>query len=79
MNRCASLRLTIRPDKIHFFKFILEGYDGMAVLSTVDRAAGLVEVRYPAMLEDELILLLHELQPKLVNTELVDSPFIIDK
>ncbi len=73
MNECASLRLTIRPGKIHFLKFILEGYDGLGVLSTIDRAAGLVEIRYPPMVKDDLLNLLDELQPQLTGGELVTS------
>jgi hypothetical protein len=75
MMECASLRLTIRPEKIHFLKFILEGYDGLGVLSTIDRSAGLVEVRYPPMVKDDLQDLLEELRPQLTGGELVTSLF----
>ncbi|MFZ5775657.1 MAG: DUF4911 domain-containing protein [Thermodesulfobacteriota bacterium] len=56
--RLDALRLQVRPERIHFLKFILEGYDNMAILSTVDRNQGLVELKYPAELSDDLMLLL---------------------
>jgi len=42
--RNASVRRYYRVDQreIHFLKFILEGYDGAAVVRTVDPLAGLV-------------------------------------
>jgi hypothetical protein len=40
----ATVRRYYRVDRreIHFLKFILEGYDGVAVVRTVDPTAGLV-------------------------------------
>jgi hypothetical protein len=42
--RNTSVRRYFRVDRreIHFLKFILEGYDGVAVVRTVDPLAGLV-------------------------------------
>lgn len=31
--------------QIHFLKFILEAYEGLAVLTTVDKTSGLVSLR----------------------------------
>ena len=36
MRQTARLYLRIGRSRIHFLKFILEAYDGMAVLSVVD-------------------------------------------
>jgi hypothetical protein len=36
--------LRIDPSSVHIFRFILEAYDNMFVLSTVDSNIGLVEV-----------------------------------
>lgn len=58
----AVLLVTIPTSKIAFLKFILEGYDGLAVLSTVDRKVGLVSLRYFPSCRDELIALLESLQ-----------------
>jgi len=39
--------LRIRPDQISLFQFLLEGYDGLAVLSTLDAKQGLVRLLVP--------------------------------
>ena len=46
-KECSLLRFTMRPERIHFLKFILEGYDGLGILTTVDAAQGIVEIRHP--------------------------------
>jgi hypothetical protein len=53
-RRLAHMRVRIAPSLIHFLKFILEGYDGLAVLSTVDQKTGLVEIKYPRELRADL-------------------------
>lgn len=58
--------MRIAPNRIHFLKFILEGYDGLAVLSTIDRHDGIVELRYPPDLEDDLSTLLRDLGPSIL-------------
>lgn len=40
--------MTMAPDKIGFFRFLLEAYDNMAVLTTLDEQQGLVVLRFPA-------------------------------
>ncbi|MFP4348171.1 MAG: DUF4911 domain-containing protein [Desulfococcaceae bacterium] len=40
--------------KIHFLKFILEGYDGVALLSTIDSRLGIVRVCIPPGCEEEV-------------------------
>jgi len=64
---CSVLRLEITPERIHFLKFILEGYDGLALLSTVDAGQGLVEIRYPPEIETDLKELLHNIGPQIVK------------
>ncbi|MDH5299067.1 MAG: DUF4911 domain-containing protein, partial [Desulfobulbaceae bacterium] len=63
MTEFARLQLRIAPERIHFLKFILEGYDGLAVQSTVDARRGVVEIRYPLSRKVELDLLLASLVP----------------
>ena len=58
---CSQLILRIAPNRIHFLKFILEGYDGLAVLSTVDSAKGIVLLRYPQEVELDVVCLLEDL------------------
>jgi len=42
-----ELYLCIRLDRYHFLKFILEGYDGLCLLSSVPGHHGCVCLRYP--------------------------------
>ena len=65
---CSLLQLKISPDRIHFLKFILEGYDGMALLSTADAGQGIVEIRYPHENENDLKSLLRKLEPQIKKT-----------
>jgi len=53
------------PSKIGFFKFLLEGYDGLALLSTIDRDTGLVRLIVPRSRYTELVCLLDNLAPEL--------------
>ncbi|MFC1513228.1 DUF4911 domain-containing protein [Thermodesulfobacteriota bacterium] len=65
MTEFARLPLRMAPDRIHFLKFILEGYDNLAMQSTVDARQGLVELRYPLALEKEVLALVDSLSPAL--------------
>jgi hypothetical protein len=56
-----KLYLRIAPRQIHYLKFLLEGYDGMAVLSTIDVQSGLVVIRYPFHSQTVLFELLSDL------------------
>ena len=67
MSRCTTLQLKISPDRIHFLKFILEGYEGMAVLSTADARHGLIELRYPPEIEKDLMELLAEVSSDIIK------------
>jgi len=43
----SVLFFRVRPDRISLFRFLLEGYDGLAVLSTLDARQGLVRLLVP--------------------------------
>jgi hypothetical protein len=58
MQRLAEVYLRILPGKFHYLKFILEGYDNLAILSVFDCSAGIVVVRYPQDMAAELFGLL---------------------
>ncbi len=45
LPRLVEWHLRIRPEKISWLRFILEGYDGLAVLSTVSAKQGLVRMQ----------------------------------
>lgn len=44
--KLAKMKLEISPKRICFLKFILEAYDGLALLSTLDAKTGLVQISY---------------------------------
>lgn len=50
--------MRICSGRFHYLKFILEGYDNLAILSSYDCSAGLVVVRYPEAMAGELFGLL---------------------
>ncbi|MEJ2032435.1 MAG: DUF4911 domain-containing protein [Deltaproteobacteria bacterium] len=69
MTELAVFDMRIAPDRIHFLKFILEGYDGLAILSTIDPHQGYVRLRYSDSAQDELRSLLLNLAPQLGGVE----------
>ncbi|MGR0481450.1 MAG: DUF4911 domain-containing protein [Candidatus Electronema sp. V4] len=61
--------LRIRTDRISLFRFLLEGYDGLAVLTTVDVQQGLVRLMVPKDRYEELWALLAAVCEELAPTE----------
>ena len=61
------LYLRISPSKFHFLKFIIEAYDNIAILSSVDNREGIVVLRYSEGYKKELFALLGSIAPKLIN------------
>ena len=72
MAICSTIKLQISPDRIHYLKFILEGYDGLAILSTVDAGQGIVELRFPPETQNELKSLIHNIKPQIVKNIVQD-------
>ncbi len=63
--RLQTIEARISAERIHFLKFILEAYDGLAVLSTLDEKAGLVRLRFAAEVRLEVEALLADLAPQI--------------
>lgn len=61
-----NLYLRIAPDSFHYLKFILEGYDNLAVLSSVDMKQGVVRLRYTSGVEKEVFQLLGNIAVRLL-------------
>jgi len=59
--------------KIHFLKFILEGYDGVALLSTIDSRLGTVRVCISPGCEEEVKDILRDVA-ETVRIEPVEDP-----
>ena len=57
-TECSKLVFQIPPERIVFLKFILEGYDGLAVLSTLDAKSGIVVLGFPPENKEDLMALL---------------------
>ncbi len=58
---CERQEITINPSRIAFLKFILEGYDGLAILSTLDAKQGKGVLRFPEGRRCEVIDLLNSM------------------
>ncbi len=56
-NLC-EIFLRISPERFHTIKFILEGYDNLALLSSFDHKKGVVRLRFPYELMPDLFSLL---------------------
>ncbi len=56
----GRLHLHIDPSMVYFLRFILEGYDNLFVLSTIDSKKGLVEIIYVENALNDLQALLDE-------------------
>ena len=67
----ASCRIRIDPEQIYFLKFILEGYDNLTIMSTVDRVEGLVELKYPSELEQDVLGIVRSMAQRLRLEEFV--------
>ena len=67
--RCGNTEVRIKPERIAFLKFILEGYDGLATVTTLDRKKGLVRLIYSESRTEEFNSLLQELLPTLIPTD----------
>lgn len=63
--RLVSLFCTIRPARIVWLRHILEGYDNLALLSTISAEKGLIRIQTPSSAYPELMLLMESLAPGL--------------
>ena len=65
MPLLAEWYLLIRPEKISWLRFILEGYDGLAILTTISAEKGLVRLQSLGSGFEETMRLLDALSPGL--------------
>jgi len=70
-NSLANCRIRIDPEQIYFLKFILEGYDNLTIMSTVDQREGVVELKYPSELEEDVRGVLRSMAERLKLEEFV--------
>ena len=57
----SVLSVTVNPKNIGFLKFILEGYDGMSIVTTIEPKLGKVIIRHPVSFTAELQQILADL------------------
>jgi hypothetical protein len=62
-DRLQTLYLRISVDQYHFLKFILEGYDGLVLLSK--KELDIVILRYPSEMMGDLIGLLSSIEKRI--------------
>jgi hypothetical protein len=56
----------VEKKNISFLKFIFEAYDGIAIITTVDRPKGIVMFRIPPGCENEVDMVLQDLGKKMM-------------
>lgn len=58
-----TLSLRIDPRRIGYLKFILEGYDGMALVTTINAKEGKVIIRYSSSFHHQLLAIIFDVSP----------------
>jgi hypothetical protein len=62
---CLGIEATVSPQDICFLNGIIEGYDNMAILRTLDSSRGLVEILASPYFQDEIRAALHSLRSEM--------------
>ena len=65
MVDCLKIEAVIEPRDICFLNGVLEGYDNMAVLRTLDSSRGLVQILASPCYQNEMYELLNSLQTEM--------------
>ncbi len=68
----------IHRSKIAFFKFILEGYDGLAMLTTINPERGEVLIRVAPGREAEVDTIVEELKKNMMIESVIKPELIPD-
>ena len=58
LNECSRKHFIIPPPRIHFLRFILEAYEGIGLVTTLDANLGLIEVSIAPGCEEEIAQIL---------------------
>ena len=53
-NECSKKHFIILPRRIHFLRFILEAYEGIGLVTTLDANLGLIELSVAPGCEEEV-------------------------
>ena len=70
-----STKRIFRVDRkeIAFLKFIIESYDGIAVITTLEAAAGIVAIYVAPGCEEELNIIIQDLKKDILIKEITAS------
>jgi hypothetical protein len=69
LSELATLPLRIDCRRIGYLKFILEGYDNMALVTTLNAREGMIVLRYPPSFHDELLAIIDDLSPLIFQSD----------
>ena len=69
-NRLVDVYFRIAPQRFHYLKFILEGYDNLAVISSVAGHPGIVRLKCAEESLAELFTVLSDCAPTLKGERL---------
>lgn len=64
--RTVEKKFRIEKREISFLKYILEGWEGLAVISTSDAAAGIITLRISPDCVKDVDIILEELRRKMM-------------
>ena len=73
-EECARRTYLVSPHQIHYLRFILEAYPGLAVVTTVDPGLGLVSIAIAPGCEPDVLRILEAERETLKLSELSANP-----
>jgi hypothetical protein len=76
LQECTVRSYLIDPYQIHYLRFIIEAYPGMAVVSTLDSALGLVSIAIAPGCESDVLRIL-EAERDVLNLREVASNSVL--
>jgi hypothetical protein len=79
-RNCVVRHILISPGEIHFLRFIMEAYEGIGVVTTIDPTLGLVQLSIAPGCEEDVARILEEeastLQTRPVTLPSELNPFL---
>ncbi len=66
MQQSIEKYYTVEKKDISYLKFIIESYEGIAFITTLDKEKSIIKVTIPKDLEDEADKLLNALQKEII-------------
>ena len=73
-EECSVRNYLIDPYQIHYLRFIIEAYPGMAVVSTVDPGLGLISIAVAPGCESDILRILEAERQTLKLGEVDSKP-----